>query len=758
MQALAYRKGPTNGQASSPIARPVDKVVLRMELREFAEQILFAQTLEEKLRCPASITDERPGQAVMAPEMPGRPLELQFKPKHTGKVNIPGVHDLERPEQRGRLLHFFANHELLATELMALALLRFPDAPPAFRRGVLQTLKEEQQHTSWYLRRMQECGITFGELPVSGYFWRSISPMENPLDYLTGLSLTFEQANLDFARFYSRGFAQVGDAETSRLLERIHQDEIGHVAYGLKWFRKWKNPQQSDWEAFCRQLKFPMSPQRAKGPVFNIEGRAAAGLDREFIEELNVYAHSKGRTPSVFVFNPFAEGHIAQGKAYTPNQHQKLLQHDLENLPQFLCRQDDVVLVEQRPSAAFLTTLKQAGYVVPEFVTLHAGRIDAAEGLRLRKIGGLSPWACGPDSQELFEPLLPNVTSGSKHPRDYYNEDIAKLYSKEWSAALLRRVLVKCTRDSAESIGVPRADNHPISGSECWLCSEREVGVGAGTFTEAIERIDAIRRRGHQKVIIKEALGVAGHNAIRLLEPELLEIQRRWILSAVENGRRLVIEPWLERELDFSIQLEMRPGGLKLIGYTGLLNDWKGQFRGNWAWPGFSHRISLGLERLFPQTPGIHKIILSLYSQISLVLEEELQKVGYRGPVGIDAFVYRTVEGECRLKPIVEINPRFTMGRLTLELMHNLAPGKMGTFRLISRKLVLSEGFDTFSLWAQAAAERLPPRREGEPVPKLTQGFVCLNDPERAKVCLAVFEVNEPEKGIRPRMDTDERR
>jgi uncharacterized ferritin-like protein (DUF455 family) len=140
---------------------------------------------------------------------------------------------LEQERERGRLLHFFANHELLATELMALVLLRFPDAPAAFRRGVFQTLKDEQLHTRLYLERMKECGIHFGELPVSGYFWRAVSSMESPIDYVAGLSLTFEQANLDFCRYFARAFQDVGDSVTASLLERIGRDEIGHVASGL---------------------------------------------------------------------------------------------------------------------------------------------------------------------------------------------------------------------------------------------------------------------------------------------------------------------------------------------------------------------------------------------------------------------------------------------------------------------------------------------------------------------------------------------
>src|SRR6185312_6153352 len=433
-----------------------------MELRDFAEQILFATTLEEKLRAPEIITDEHPGAPLLKVEAPGRPVELQFKAQGSGKAEFPGVHQLDKEQERGRLLHFFANHELLATELMALALLRFPDAPEAFRRGLLQTLKDEQAHTRLYLARMRQCGIGFGELPVSGYFWRSVSTMESPLDYVARLSLTFEQANLDFCRFFARGFQAAGDVKTAALLERIYRDEIGHVAYGLKWFRRWKNPGESDWEAFCRQLKFPLSPQRAKGLTLNVEGRRAAGLDADFVAELNVYSHSKGRTPSVFVFNPFAEGYIANGKRFTPVKHQVLLARDLANLPQFLCRADDIVLVPKRPATEFLSGIKQAGFALPEFVELKNGRVDEMGAVRERKLGGLRPWAWGPDSVELLQPLFANVSGETCARDERFNSDIARLYSKAWSADFLKKVIAS---PKIAEIG------------EGWLCGEQEAGV-----------------------------------------------------------------------------------------------------------------------------------------------------------------------------------------------------------------------------------------------------------------------------------------
>ncbi|NDB75857.1 MAG: DUF455 family protein, partial [Verrucomicrobia bacterium] len=557
-----------------------------MELRELAERVLFATTLEEKLQCPTVVTDEQPGAALAAPAMPGRPTELNFKTTGVGdKSEFPGLHRLDNERERGRLLHFFANHELLATELMALVLLRFPDAPAAFRRGVLQTLRDEQEHTRLYLTRMKACGIAFGELPVSGYFWRAVSGMGSPMDYVAGLSLTFEQANLDFARHFARGFAAAGDAETAQLLDQIYRDEIAHVAYGLKWFRRWKEPGQTDWDAFCRQLKFPLSPQRAKGVSLNVEGRRAAGLDAQFIAELDVFAQSKGRTPSVFVFNPFTEGRIAQGKSFTPVKHQAQLARDLAALPMFLCRQDDIVLVEERPAVEFLSGLKQAGFALPEFVER-----KRVASLTQRKLGRLRPWAWGPDSVELLAPLFPSLTGESRTAECSFNAGIGQLYSKAWSASFLRSFLRSHAR---------RDEDTALN-----LCPLKEVGVGVNTLDAAVDAIAAIRARGHHRVVVKQAFGLAGHNALRLWEPELLESQRRWLEKSLQGGGQVVVEPWLERLADFSMQFEMEASGLRLRGYTGLVTDARGQFLANTAAANFARALPPTVLACFREVPG----------------------------------------------------------------------------------------------------------------------------------------------------------
>ncbi|MBL9138099.1 MAG: DUF455 family protein [Verrucomicrobiales bacterium] len=706
-----------------------------MELRAFAEQVLFATRLEDKLRPPpALLADDHPGPGIQAPRMPGRPDFLQFKGPSDRSSEFPGLRHLDRSVERGRLLHFFANHELLATELMALVLLRFPDAPPAFRRGVLQTLKDEQEHTRLYLERMQACGVAFGELPVSGYFWRAVSPMADPIDYVAGLCLTFEQANLDFCRQFATGFAAVGDADTSRLLDRIYRDEIGHVAYGLKWFRRWKDARFSDWEAYCRQLKFPLSPQRAKGISLNVEGRHAAGLDDGFIAQLNVYSASKGRTPGVYWFNPFSEARFGRGPGFTPVRHQAQLARDLANLPQFLCRQDDVVLLPARPSIEHLSQLKNAGFPLPEFVEWDglAGHNPPLE-LSQRRLGHLRPWAWGPDSLECLGPLFPAVTGRKQTPEHCFSEALSVVYSKVWSADLLRDFL------SNDGLRLPGSD---LSwGSQAWLCPQSEVGVAAWDLDQALAAVARIRERGHHRVVVKEAFGLAGHNAVRLWEPQILNHQRQWIQAATATGHPVIVEPWMERVTDFSVQFEMSEAGLRLQGFTGLLNDLRGQFLANWAAPDFARRPPAPVAEIFHEPADIGRRLTELYEALRGLLEVRLQSLGFLGPVGIDAFVYRTPEGRCRLKPVVEINPRYTMGRLTLELMKRVYPGSFGAFQILNLRHVQGLGWPDFVAYAHHLEEKHPVRTEGEPTPRLREGRLCLNDPTQAQACVAVWHV-----------------
>jgi hypothetical protein len=442
----------------------------------------------------------------------------------------------------------------------------------------------------------------------------------------------------------------------------------------------------------------------------------------------------------VFVFNPFAEGYIARGAAFTPVKHQAMLARDLAHLPQFLCGPRDVVVVPHRPSPEFLASIGRAGFPPPEFVEVGEGGGFPEEQWRGRDFGSLRPWAWGPDSVKLLAPLFGRVSGEPRTAERAFNEPIARLYSKAWSAGFLRRVLAHWER-LGEERGIGAGGPGEVVAGPC-LCNELEAGVAVDNVDAAWEAIAAIRRRGHHRVVVKEALGLAGSNAVRLWEPEILPAQRRWLARAIEEGLQLVVEPWLEREMDFSVQLEMGQGGVELRGYTGLVNDCRGQFLGNWAEPEYFRRAPARVAALLGPGAGVSLRIERFYDEVFTLLEAELRQAGYVGPVSIDALVYRTARGDRRLKPVVEINPRYTMGRLTVELMKRAAAGSRGRFRLASLGRIREEGFADFIGYADALGERSPLRLDAGSAGGIREGVLCLNDPREAGACLATFEVD----------------
>jgi uncharacterized ferritin-like protein (DUF455 family) len=255
-----------------------------MELREFATRILSADTLEEKLFTPAQLTDQEPGPPLFWKE-PSRPAGMHFQ-KHTRKDKLPKLHEHHDPDKRAACLHRFAGHELLAVEIMAFALLAFPDAPKHFRRGVAQTLKEEQVHVRLYLKRMEEMGIRLTDLPLYRNFWNYTPFLKTPLQYLSVMSLTFEMANLDFAPMYGASFAKHGDTASAALMQQILKDELAHVSFGYSWLKKLKNKEVPEWDAWVESLPPRLTPDRAKGLSFVEENRIKIGISPEWISNL----------------------------------------------------------------------------------------------------------------------------------------------------------------------------------------------------------------------------------------------------------------------------------------------------------------------------------------------------------------------------------------------------------------------------------------------------------------------------------------
>ena len=259
-----------------------------MELRAFAEQVLLSESLADKVQRPATtLTDHMPGVALRM-ERPVRPGNLLFAPRRTAPP-MPKPQAFIDPQKRAVAHHIMANHELQALEVMAMVLLAFPEAPAEFRMGMAQIMFDEQRHTKMHAQRAEELGVAFGDLPVNSYIWIKATGYASVLEYVAGLPLVFEGANLDHTVEFEQYFLNHGDVRGAAIMKAIHKDEIQHVEFGMVWLRRLKDPSLTDFQAWQQALHWPIRPTHAQGDVFQHEARLAAGMDPDFIQQLQAY-------------------------------------------------------------------------------------------------------------------------------------------------------------------------------------------------------------------------------------------------------------------------------------------------------------------------------------------------------------------------------------------------------------------------------------------------------------------------------------
>lgn len=262
-----------------------------MNVYDYAKSILFSEKLEDKLLSPSCVENfEGLTCDILTLDtlLPARSIKISLSKK---QIKFPKKSTLHLNERKALALHFFANHELLAIEMMAAAILYLPIETQNRKRiqvGILQTIKDEQKHFSMYRHRMNDFGVDFGDYPVNDFFWRQMQKMKSIEEYMSVVALTFEAANLDFAKYYSELFNSIEDHKTSKILNEVYKDEISHVSFGVKWLNEWRKD-KSLWFFYQECLPDLLTPARSKGIGFDESGRLKSGMDIDFVNKIKNY-------------------------------------------------------------------------------------------------------------------------------------------------------------------------------------------------------------------------------------------------------------------------------------------------------------------------------------------------------------------------------------------------------------------------------------------------------------------------------------
>ncbi len=357
--------------------------------------------------------------------------------------------------------------------------------------------------------------------------------------------------------------------------------------------------------------------------------------------------------PHLHLFNPGHEMEVLCGRShYTPPYTIQKMATDLELLPVWYAETDSLTLVRNLKASYF------TGSLLKNFPPLFSSPMVMGPMMkdlyRRKKFGTrpklpplkASPWGISPRSIDTFNELK----QAGLHI-------IVPEWRDEYTKLTKRQTGVECLSLLQERFPITPAITIP-------------------EFFSDIEQLEQHVAKNSPPYIMKTPLSSSGRGLFRLNEKKLDNRAKAWINGALKRQEAVSIEPALDKVLDFAAAFYSDgDGNIEYVGLSIFETTSQGQFVG----------CMLGSQKQLLQR--LNEFIttedyMMLIEQVKLVLAE---KVGseYAGYMGVDMFIYKTKKGDYGIHPFVELNLRYTMGLVAMQLSRRfIDPASHGLFRI----------------------------------------------------------------------------
>lgn len=162
--------------------------------------------------------------------------------------------------------------------------------------------------------------------------------------------------------------------------------------------------------------------------------------------------------------------------------------------------------------------------------------------------------------------------------------------------------------------------------------------------------------------IAKPEYSMSGRDCLRGEGNTISGPEHKWVADRLRDGP-IFLESWLERVEEVSLHWQIPEQGTTLFsGITELKSNSRGQYAGSLVGNPVWNES---------QVQNWEDTIQACEHAIDAVTM--LTRV-YFGPLGIDAMKFRDADGKIRVRPIQDINARWTMGRLAIEYAKRFPP------------------------------------------------------------------------------------
>jgi len=188
------------------------------------------------------------------------------------------------PKGRAEMLHAIAHIELNAVDLHWDIIARFTHIPmpSGFYDDWVKSADEESKHFQLLNACLAEKDLSYGDFPAHAGMWRAAEDTKDDLfARLAIVPMVLEARGLDVTPGMIQTFKKYDEVTAIEALEIIYSEEVGHVAFGSKWFHFLCGRNNLDPKPEFHRLVQTYFPGGLK-PPFNDEKRAEAGLPLDF--------------------------------------------------------------------------------------------------------------------------------------------------------------------------------------------------------------------------------------------------------------------------------------------------------------------------------------------------------------------------------------------------------------------------------------------------------------------------------------------
>ncbi|KAG4968836.1 uncharacterized protein LOC114378438 [Glycine soja] len=224
------------------------------------------------------------------------PLGISKPPSRPARPPIPQLvspKEIPAPKDSGLPLNAYMLHNLAHVELNAIDLawdtvVRFSPYSEILGEGFFadfaHVADDESRHFSWCAQRLAELGFKYGDMPAHNLLWRECEKSsDNVAARLAVIPLVQEARGLDAGPRLVKKLVGFGDNRTSKIVARIADEEVAHVAVGVYWFasvcEKLNCAPDSTFKDLLKEYNVEL-----KGP-FNYSARDEAGIPRDWYDD-----------------------------------------------------------------------------------------------------------------------------------------------------------------------------------------------------------------------------------------------------------------------------------------------------------------------------------------------------------------------------------------------------------------------------------------------------------------------------------------